>query len=83
MENKISVGDAILWEGAENDLAVVIKKHKNKDGSVTCWVHCGGGNVADCCLSSLELRYKFKTLRECFYEEMQELDEYVKDQLGR
>ena len=82
MKNKICVGDTVKMWG-EEELAVVVRKEKDKEGRIICWLYHGKGDVSTWLIEDLELHQKHIDMRNSFLVRMQELDEYVKDQLGR
>ena len=82
MKNKICVGDTVKMWG-EEELAVVVRKEKDKEGRIICWLYHGKGDVSTWLIEDLELHQKHIDMRNSFLVRMEELDEYVKDQLGR
>jgi hypothetical protein len=82
MNNKICVGDCIKWQESADGLAVVVRKQKNKEGGITCWIYHKGGEVSEWPVEDLELHSKFLTMRYEFLDRMEWLRQYCYEQNG-
>ena len=81
MKNKICVGDTVKMWG-EEELAVVVRKEKDKEGRISCWLYHGKGDVSTWLIEDLELHQKHIDMRNSFLVRMEELDRYVYEQMG-
>ena len=82
MKNKISVGDTVRWQNSDDGLAVVVRKEKDEQLGVSCWIYHSGGDVSQWRVEDLELHEKHIDMRNRFLVEMEELDRYVHEQMG-
>lgn len=83
MENKIGVGDTVRMWGNEDEIAVVVRKEKDKEGRISCWLYHGKDNVSEWLIEDLELHQKHIDMRNRFLTEMEKIRIYVQEQRGR
>jgi len=82
MKNKIGVGDTVKIAEEQEEIAVVVRKEKDKEGRISFWLYHGKGLVSTWLAEDLELHQKHIDMRNRFLVEMEEIDRYVHEQMG-